>query len=187
MLKFLSPRIAHPTPHFPLNSTQDFYTAYGPDALYVATYHFKTQTVLKQAGKSGKTIPYCNLSHAVAQSFLRDALTTRALRIEIYQPERGSSRLQLVKSASPGNLDPVEELLFAHSDMLQAPVILALSVRVKEQVKTVGVAFADTSIHEMGVSEFVDNDLFSNTEVSGPGCPRAYAATLRTPLLEKVG
>lgn len=102
----------------------------------------------------------------MAQSFLREALTTRALRIEIYQPEKGAKTLVLTKSASPGNLGPVEELLFANSDMLQAPVILALNLRVKDSVKTVGVAFADTSVHEMGVAEFVDNDLFSNTEVS---------------------
>lgn len=102
----------------------------------------------------------------MAQSFLREALTTRALRIEIYQPEKGTKSLQLIKSASPGNLGPVEELLFANSDMLQAPVILALFLRVKDNTKTVGVAFADTSVHEMGVAEFEDNDLFSNTEVS---------------------
>lgn len=67
-----------------------------------------------------------------------------------------------------GNLGSVEELLFAHTDMLAAPVILALKLVVKDNVKTVGVAFADTSLREMGVSEFVDNDLFSNTEVSRP-------------------
>lgn len=50
--------------------------------------------------------------------------------------------------------------------MLAAPVILALKLSVKDNVKTVGVAFADTSRQDMGVSEFVDNDLFSNTEVS---------------------
>jgi len=125
--------------------------------------------VIKHQGRSGKTLPTCNLSCAVAQSFLREALTTRALRIEIYGPDKGGKSLSLLKSASPGNLGPVEELLFAHSDMLQAPVILALNLRVKDNVKTVGVAFADTSVHEMGVAQFEDNDLFSNTEVSQPG------------------
>jgi DNA mismatch repair protein MSH2 len=66
-------------------------------------------------------------------------------------------------------LGSVEELLFAHTDMLAAPVILALKCQVKEGVKTIGVAFADTSMQEMGVAEFVDNDLFSNTEVSLSG------------------
>ncbi len=35
----------------------------------------------------------------------------------------------------------------------------------KANNKAVGVAFADTSIRELGVADFVDNDLFSNTEV----------------------
>lgn len=35
----------------------------------------------------------------------------------------------------------------------------------KSNNKAIGVAFADTSIRELGVADFVDNDLFSNTEV----------------------
>lgn len=31
--------------------------------------------------------------------------------------------------------------------------------------KTVGVSYADTTSKQLGVSEFVDNDLFSNLEV----------------------
>lgn len=36
----------------------------------------------------------------------------------------------------------------------------------KTKLKTVGIAFADTSVRELGVADFVDNDLFSNTEVN---------------------
>ncbi|KAK4702829.1 DNA mismatch repair protein MSH2, partial [Phenoliferia sp. Uapishka_3] len=148
----------------------EFFTAHGVDAIYVATNHFRTQSVLKYLGKStatSKGLASCTLSTAVAQGFLRDALTTKQLRIEIYESDgsKASNKWKLAKSASPGNLAAVEELLFAHTDMLAAPVILALKVVVKDNVKTVGVAFADTSLREMGVSEFVDNDLFSNTEV----------------------
>jgi hypothetical protein len=32
-------------------------------------------------------------------------------------------------------------------------------------MKTLGVAYADTSVRELGVAEFVDNDIFSNIEV----------------------
>lgn len=35
----------------------------------------------------------------------------------------------------------------------------------KAKAKNVGIAFADTSLRELGVADFVDNDLFSNTEV----------------------
>lgn len=37
----------------------------------------------------------------------------------------------------------------------------------KAKTKTVGIAFADTSARELGVADFPDNDLFSNTEVKG--------------------
>ena len=35
----------------------------------------------------------------------------------------------------------------------------------KAKTKSVGIAFADTSVRELGVADFVDNDSFSNTEV----------------------
>ncbi|POY74749.1 hypothetical protein BMF94_2225 [Rhodotorula taiwanensis] len=151
----------------------DFYCAYGKDAYYVANNHYKTQNVIKFLGTPTATdpdgLPSVSLSHAVAQAFLRDALTTKQLRIEIWEPEgggvgKGTTKWALGKSASPGNLTAVENLLFTNTDLLAAPVIVALRLQVKDNVKTVGVAFADTSMQEMGVSEFVDNELFSNTE-----------------------
>lgn len=36
------------------------------------------------------------------------------------------------------------------------------------RTKSVGVAFADTSVREIGVAEFVDSDMFSNVEVRSP-------------------
>ncbi|KAM0746141.1 putative DNA mismatch repair protein MSH2 [Meredithblackwellia eburnea MCA 4105] len=143
----------------------EFFSAHGSDALYIATNHFKTQSVLKYLGRA-PGLPSCTLSLAVAQSFLRDALTAKQLRVEIYHSDGGksSNKWTLDKEASPGNLGSVEELLFANSDMLAAPVIMAVKVGSKDGNKIVGCAFADTSLREMGVSEFGDNELFSNTE-----------------------
>lgn len=42
---------------------------------------------------------------------------------------------------------------------------LAVGPGDKTKTKAIGIAFADTSIREFGVADFVDNDLFSNTEV----------------------
>ena len=41
----------------------------------------------------------------------------------------------------------------------------------KTKLKTVGVAFADTSVRKLGVADFVDNELFSNTEVHSKFLP----------------
>jgi DNA mismatch repair protein MSH2 len=45
--------------------------------------------------------------------------------------------------------------------------IAAAGASSNARLRSVGVAFADTTAHEIGVSDFIDNDLFSNLEVSG--------------------
>lgn len=41
---------------------------------------------------------------------------------------------------------------------------MAIKLSTKANARTLGVAFADASIRQLGVSEFADNDLFSNAE-----------------------
>jgi DNA mismatch repair protein MSH2 len=134
------------------------------------------------------------LRESQAKTFLRDVLTTKQLRVEIWVPAPGQGKkcvkflldkevrcchraLHLgfltIAKASPGNLQAVEDLLFVNSDLLSAPIVMAIKVASssvtpgeKAKTKAVGIAFADTSIRELGVADFVDNDLFSNTEVN---------------------
>ena len=47
------------------------------------------------------------------------------------------------------------------------PIVLGSSGKAKS--KTVGIAFADTSLRQFGVADFVDNDAFSNVEVRSYG------------------
>ena len=65
-------------------------------------------------------------------------------------------------------------MLFGNTEIMSAPVVMAIRVASSPaapgsssntRTKNVGVAFADTSTRELGVADFVDNDLFSNTEV----------------------
>ncbi|KAK0457398.1 muts domain V-domain-containing protein [Desarmillaria tabescens] len=155
---------------FHRTAPDEFYSAYGPDALYAATH------VIKYLGAGGRTVglPYVSLKVSIAQMLLREALTTKQLRVEIWEPEsqgKKCSKYRLEKEASPGNLQAVEDLLFVSSDLLSAPIVMAIKVNTtsaagggKDKVKSVGIAFADTSIRQLGVADFVDNDLFSNTE-----------------------
>lgn len=65
--------------------------------------------------------------------------------------------------ASPGNVQDLEEELGGH--MENAPIILAVKVIAKaSEARQVGVCFADASVRELGVAEFLDNDLYSNFE-----------------------
>lgn len=68
-----------------------------------------------------------------------------------------------MKQASPGNLQDIEEELAGQIE--SSPVILAVKISIKGDHRTVGVSFADASKRELGVSEFADNDLYSNLEV----------------------
>ncbi|KAF8217826.1 DNA mismatch repair protein [Mycena galopus ATCC 62051] len=150
---------------------EDYYQAYGADALFVATHVFHTQSVIKYLGQRAGGLPCVSLKASVAQTLLRDALTSKQLRVEIWVPEAGQgkkcTKFRLDKEASPGNLQAVEELLFGRgSDLLTPPVVMAIKIvsSAAKKEKTLGVAFADPTVRELGVADFVDNDLFSNLE-----------------------
>ncbi|KAI0765364.1 DNA mismatch repair protein [Fomes fomentarius] len=152
----------------------EYYSVHGPDALYVATHLFRTNSVIKYlGGRSG--LPSVTLSESLAKSFLRDALTSKQLKVEIWVPEAGqgkkATKFVLDKEASPGNLSAVEDLLFVNTDIVSAPIVMAVKIAntpalpgSTARTKSVGVAYADSSTRELGVADFVDNDLFSNTE-----------------------
>ena len=70
---------------------------------------------------------------------------------------------KVIKQASPGNLQDIEDELGGQLE--SAPIILAVKVTAKaSEARNVGVCFADASVRELGVSEFLDNDLYSNFE-----------------------
>ncbi|KAF9493768.1 DNA mismatch repair protein [Pleurotus eryngii] len=154
---------------------EEFYVCYGPDAHYVATNVFHTNSVIKHLGIGTKSLPSVILRPNMATMMLRDALTTKQLKVEIWVPEPGqskkSTKFRLDKEASPGNLQAVEELLFSSTDLTTNPIVMAIKVANapsstgdKAKSKTVGIAFADSNARELGVADFVDNELFSNTE-----------------------
>ena len=71
----------------------DYYSAHGPDALYIAAHVYHTNTVLKYLGHAGRGgLPSVTLSTNSAKTFLRDALTARQLKVEIYVPEAGQGK-----------------------------------------------------------------------------------------------
>ena len=67
----------------------------------------------------------------------------------------------------------MEDLLFVNTDIVSAPIVMAIKIAntpaipgsTAVKTKAIGVAYADSSTRELGVADFVDNDLFSNTEV----------------------
>lgn len=98
----------------------------------------------------------------VYRNFLREALFRLSRRVEIWETT-GRMQWKVTKQASPGNLQDVEEELGGQIE--SAPIILAVKVSAKaSEARNIGVCFADASVRELGVSEFLDNDLYSNFE-----------------------
>jgi DNA mismatch repair protein MSH2/vacuolar protein sorting-associated protein IST1 len=99
----------------------------------------------------------------VFRNFLRDALFRLSKRIEIWQSTGKRMDWKVVKQASPGNLQDLEDELGGQIE--NAPIVLAVKVSAKaSEARNVGVCFADASVRELGVTEFLDNDLYSNFE-----------------------
>lgn len=127
--------------------------------------------MIRNLGKSDNALPSVTMTVTVFRNFLREALFRLGKRVEIWESKGGSGKGGWVcgRNASPGNLQAVEEELGGGSagggDASQtAPIILAVKVSVRAEVRTVGVCFADASVRELGVSEFLDNDSYSNFE-----------------------
>ncbi|PTB77237.1 hypothetical protein M440DRAFT_1400143 [Trichoderma longibrachiatum ATCC 18648] len=142
----------------------DWYTAHGSDAIFIAKTVYKTTSVVRQLGKNDHTgLPSVTISTTVFRQFLREALFKLGKRVEIWQSPSGRMNWKCVKQASPGNLQDVEDELGGQID--SAPMIMAVKISAKaSEARAVGVCFADASVRELGVSEFLDNDLYSNLE-----------------------
>ncbi|GAA5811327.1 hypothetical protein MFLAVUS_004760 [Mucor flavus] len=140
-----------------------YYTLHGNDALYAADKVYQTTTVIKYwFGDITTGLATTKLTDKVAKNFLRDSLLNKQLRIAIWKQFK--QEWKVISQASPGNLQQVEEFLFSSTRMDSAPVVIAVNYGVSNDQKTVGVSFADTTINQLGVSQFIDNDSFSNLE-----------------------
>lgn len=144
----------------------DWYTAHGDDADFIARTVYKTTAVIRNLGRSDNALPSVTMTTTVFRNLLREALFRLGKRVEIWETS-GKGQWKLSRQASPGNLQGVEEELGTGMDSQgdSAPIILSVKVSAKAgETRNVGVCFADASVRELGVSEFLDNDLYSNFE-----------------------
>ncbi|KAJ9148483.1 DNA mismatch repair protein msh-2 [Pleurostoma richardsiae] len=142
----------------------DWYTAHGEDANFIARTVYKTTSVVRYLGRNDHTgLPSVTMTVTVFRQFLREALFKLGKRIEIWASSGSRMNWKVVKQASPGNLQDVEDDIGGQFEA--APMILAVKISTRTtEARSVGVCFADASVRELGVSEFLDNDLFSNFE-----------------------
>ncbi|PHH74254.1 hypothetical protein CDD80_3205 [Ophiocordyceps camponoti-rufipedis] len=142
----------------------DWYTAHGKDAIFIAKTVYKTTSVVRHLGRNDHTgLDSVTMTVTVFRQFLREALFKLGKSIQIWESPSGRMNWKCVKQASPGNLQDVEDDLGGHIE--SAPIIMAVKVTARaSEARCVGVCFADATVRELGVSEFLDNELYSNLE-----------------------
>ena len=70
----------------------------------------------------------------------------------------------LCREASPGKLGPLEDELFRHSEMADAPIVMAVALGYADSQRSVGIAFANLTTRHLGACEFADDEQFCSLE-----------------------
>ncbi|KNC76301.1 hypothetical protein SARC_11194 [Sphaeroforma arctica JP610] len=140
----------------------DYYSVHGEaDALFIAQHYYHTMAIVKYFG--GKKEPFVNMSQMMYDSVIRDLLLVRQYRVELYAKE-GKQPWTLHKKGTPGNLQDFEDEVFVGGDQSNSAVVVAVKLKMKDGIRTVGVAYGDATQRKLGTCEFLDNDQFSNLE-----------------------
>ncbi|EPY52880.1 MutS protein 2 [Schizosaccharomyces cryophilus OY26] len=147
------------------------YVAIGEDASFVAQNAYHTTSVLKYHNQSN--LSFCTMFPSLFIKFAEEVLSNYAKRVEIWGSNKSKTGFDLLNQASPGNMQMIEDLLM-NSDTTKDPtvnvdnsagsILLAVTTRVKQDQRIVGVTFIDPFTRKIGVSEFVDSDSYTNFE-----------------------
>lgn len=144
----------------------EYYTVIGDDAIFVADSIYHTQSVLKDCKVDGAVakqfkgpLKYVTVSPQVMSNLLKTCLLDLNYKVEIYDK---SWKLQ--KSASPGNIEQVQDLMNVAMDSSIVMASLKLQFNSQEGYCVIGVAFVDTSNYKIGMLDIIDNEVFSNLE-----------------------
>lgn len=142
---------------------QDYYTAHGENATFIAKTYYHTTTALRQLGSGADGLSSVSVSKNMFETIARDLLLERTDHtLELY--EGSGSNWRLVRTGSPGNLGSFEDVLFANYDMQEAPAVVAILPNFREAGYTVGLGYVDLTNRVLGLSEFIDDNHFTNLE-----------------------
>ncbi|KAK3032925.1 hypothetical protein RJ639_036506 [Escallonia herrerae] len=148
---------------FYLHLVQDYYTAHGENATYIAKTYYHTTSALRQLGSKSDAISSVSVSKNMFETIARDLLLERTDHtLELY--EGSGSNWRLVKSGTPGNLGSFEDILFANNEMQDSPVIVAIVPNFRENGCTIGLGYIDLTKRVLGLAEFLDDSHFTNLE-----------------------
>ncbi|KAG2734366.1 hypothetical protein G9P44_002372 [Scheffersomyces stipitis] len=145
------------------HNNKDYFTALDEDADIVAENIYKTQSVLKYNNSNKNR--YVTISPQVfLNNVLKFCIIDRHMKVEIYH----NKTFQLLSTATPGNLEALANEYGVNLEgMFQdcsTPMVASIKFQQTGSARKVGVCVIDTSNSTIQVSEFEDNDLFSNLE-----------------------
>lgn len=166
------------------SKNSNYYTLFDEDAVLAAEIVYSSHSVLKSSPLIAHPkdldkkvcIQYLPLSESTFSSFLHTLILERNYKVEIYKIENSTTNnWKLQKSASPGHLDEIEDLLYLSSnnetnvnsnfELATSSIIAAVKlVSSAKEGKKIGLAFYDPNTKFLGLSEYPDTELFSNTE-----------------------
>lgn len=169
------------------SKSSSYYTLFDEDAILAAEIVYSSHSVLKTSPLIAHPkdldkkvcVQYLPLSEQIFSSLLQTLILNKNYKVEIHTVEDGkNSTWKLLRSASPGHLDEIEDLIFGNAndesnseginsnlEIASSSIIGALKlISSAKEGKKVGLAFYDPNLKFLGLSEYPDTDLFSNTE-----------------------
>jgi DNA mismatch repair protein MSH2 len=165
-----------------------YYTVFDQDAVLAAELVYSTHSVLKSSPLIAHPqdidrkvcVQYLPLSEKTFASLLRALVLERSYKVELYNVESSSHKWSLQRTASPGHLEEIEDLLYVSEENSandidsggstglangSSSIIAAIKlVSNTKEGKKMGLAFFDTNTKFLGLSEYPDTELYSNTE-----------------------
>ncbi|XP_068207962.1 DNA mismatch repair protein Msh2-like [Palaemon carinicauda] len=143
----------------------EYFTVHGQDAVLAARELFHTNSVIKLLGAGENKVESVILSKLNFESFVRDLLLVKHYRLEVYKQKSGKNDWEADYKASPGNLSQFEEILFGGNSELNVTTgVMAVKLSSEGGQRIVGAGYVDAAGRVMTLSEFTDNDSFSNLE-----------------------
>lgn len=145
------------------HNNKDYFTVLDEDADLIADHIYKTQSVIKY--NQGNKNRYVTISPQVfTNNVLKFCIIDKHLKVEIYN----NKTFELITVGTPGNLENLaNEYGINLEGMFQDcsnPIIAGIKYQQVGSGKKLGICFVDVLNATMQLSEFEDNDLFSNLE-----------------------
>lgn len=145
------------------HNNKDYFTVLDEDADLIADNIYRSQSVIKY-NQSQKN-KYVTISPQVfLNNVLKFCLIDKNLKVEIYN----NKTFDLITVATPGNLESLSNEYGTNLETMfkdgSSPVIASIKFITSANVKKIGVCLIDLLNQTIKLSEFEDNDLFSNLE-----------------------